>query len=70
MAEVDSKTIEQFALSQFKGLPEYISEDNADMFENALYLIDKLCADNPNAYRLIMPFHHRASGSPRALARG
>lgn len=70
MAEVDSKTIEQFTLSQFKGLPEYISEDNADMFENALYLIDKLCADNPNAYRLIMPFHKLTFGWQSAYAHG
>lgn len=70
MAEVDSKTIEQFTLSQFKGLPEYISEDNADMFVNALYLIDKLCADNPNAYRLIMPFHKLTFGWQSAYAHG
>ena len=70
MAEVDSKTIEQFTLSQFKSLPDYLSEDNADMFGNAFYLIDKLCADNPNAYRLTMPFHKLTFGWQSAYAHG
>ena len=62
MAEIDYRTIEQFASSQFKSLPDYLSEDNADMFGNAFYLIDKLCANNPNTYRLIMPFHKLSFG--------
>ena len=73
MAEIDYRTIEQFASSQFKSLPDYLSEDNADMFGNAFYLIDKLCelcADNPNTYRLIMPFHKLSFGLQSAYAHG
>lgn len=70
MAEIDYRTIEQFTSSQFRGLPDYLSEDNADMFGNALYLIDKLCAYNPNTYRLIMPFHKLTFGWQSAYAHG
>ena len=70
MREVDSNAIEQFTLSQFKGLPYILSEDNIDEFETTLYSIDKLCADNPSAYRLIMPFHKLTFGWQLAYAHG
>lgn len=70
MAEIDYKTIEQFASSQFKSLPDYLSEDNADMFWNVFYLIDKLCVDSPNTYRRIMPFHKLSFGWQSAYAHG
>ena len=70
MREVDSNTIEQFTLSQFKGLPDILSEDNIDEFETTLYSIDKLCADNPSAYRLIMSFHKLTFGWQLAYAHG
>lgn len=70
MTEVDSKTIEQFTLSQFKSLPDYLSKDNIELFETALYNIDKLCADNPCAYRLTMPFHKLTFGWQSAYANG
>ena len=57
MVEIDYRTIEQTTLSQFKVLPDIISEDSINEFETTLHRIDKLCADNPNSYRLIMPFH-------------
>ena len=70
MTEVDSKTIEQFALNKFDSLPDYLSKDNVELFETTLYSIDKLCADNPNAYRLTMPFHKLTFGWQSAYARG
>lgn len=70
MAEIDYRVIEQFTLSHFKSFPEFLSEDNEDMFENSLYLIDRLCADNPNTYRLLMPFHKLTFGWQSAYARG
>lgn len=70
MAGVDSRTIEKFASKQFRKLPEVLSEDNIDLFETILYSIDKLCADNPNAYRLTMPFHKLTFGWQSAYAHG
>lgn len=70
MADIDYRIIEQLASSQFKCLPDYLSEDNMDMFCNAFYLIDKLCVDNPSTYRLIMPFHKLSFGWQSAYARG
>lgn len=70
MAEIDYRIIEQFTLNHFRALPEFLSEDNEDMFENALCLIDRLCADNPNTYRLLMPFHKLTFGWQSAYARG
>ena len=70
MAKVDSKTIEQFASEQLKKLPDILSKDNIEVFETILYSIDKLCADNPNAYRLTMPFHKLTFGWQSAYAHG
>lgn len=70
MTEVDSKTIEQFAINQFDSLPDYLSKDNVELFETTLYNIDKLCADNPNAYRLTMPFHKLTFGWQSVYAHG
>ena len=70
MAEIDYRTIEQIALSKFKGLPDILSKDNVDEFETTLYSIDKLCADNPSAHKLIMPFHKLTFGWQSAYAHG
>lgn len=70
MAEVDSKTIEQFASEQFKKLPDILSNDNIEIFETILYSIDKLCADNPSAYKLTMPFHKITFGWQSAYVHG
>ena len=70
MAEVDSKTIEQFTSEQFKKLPDILSNDNIEIFETILYSIDKLCADNPSAYKLTMPFHKLTFGWQSAYAHG
>lgn len=70
MAEVDYRTIEKFASKQFKKLPDVLSEDNIEAFENILYSVDELCADNPRAYRLTMPFHKLTFGWQSAFAHG
>ena len=70
MVEIDYRTIEQIALSKFKGLPDILSKDNVDEFETTLYSIDKLCADNPSAHKLIMPFHKLTFGWQSAYAHG
>lgn len=70
MIEIDYRTIEQTTLSQFKVLPDIISEDSINEFETTLHRIDKLCADNPNAYRLIIPFHKLTFGWQSAYAHG
>ena len=68
MVEIDYRTIEQTTLSQFKVLPDIISEDSINEFETTLHRIDNLCADNPNSYRLIMPFHKLTFGWQSAYA--
>lgn len=55
--QVDFKTIAQFASQQFGLLPFTVGNGDIDFFTSILYRIDKLCADNPKAYRLLMPFH-------------
>lgn len=64
------RTIEQFASEQFGKLPDVLSKDNIDLFKNVLCRVDKWCANNPNAYRLIMPFHKLTFGWQSAYASG
>lgn len=42
MIEIDYRTIEQTTLSQFKVLPDIISEDSINEFETTLHRIDKV----------------------------
>lgn len=67
--QVDFKTIAQFTSQQFGLLPYTVCKNDLDFFTTILYRIDKLCADNPKAYRLLMPFHTLVWGDQCAWAK-
>jgi len=54
---MDSNSISLLTCKSFEALPGIITPKDLKAFCDCMYELDKVCGDNPKAYRLLMPFH-------------
>lgn len=65
-----SDDIQNLAYTIFSALPTKLNTSNVTTFSEVCEYVDHLCGDNPNLYRLLMPFHYLTFGWQPAYGDG